>query len=290
VVDVRVLGPDGEVDTVATTGIVVAPRSERRVRLTDIAPQTDDLTLEVRAVRGRVTASVADALREKPDAAWGQEWLPAADRASRTLSLVGLPVTARSRTLLVANPSDAEAVVDLAVAGRSGTFTPTGLPAISVAPGAVEVVDVTSAVRAGEPVALRLRSDVPVLAAVRSQQAADHSSAGATTPLAGPAVAPLVPGAAASVHLTAGRVVARVGVAAHDARGRRTETRTLVVTAGATVSWAPKQGSAYVVVRPVAGRGTVHGAVSYAGGGVAAVPLRDLPVRELRPSVTPEVR
>ena len=38
------------------------------------------------------------------------------------------------------------------------------------------------------------------------------------------------------------------------------------------------------------GSGTVQGAVSYAGSGVAAVPLVDLPVREQRPSVLPEVR
>lgn len=292
VVDLRVLGPEGEVDTVATKGMVVAPRSERRVSLPGIAPQTDDLTLEVRAVRGRVAASVADALREQPDAAWGRDWLPGVDQASRAPILVGLPATARSRTLLVANPSDVEAVVDLAVSGRSGTFTPTGTGGISVAPGTVEAVTVARAVPAGEPVALRLRSDVPILASVRSWQAGDHSYAGAATTLAGPAVAPLPRGVEATVHLTAGQVAARVDVAAYDVRGEQAETTTLPVGAGATVSWSPRPRSAYLVVTPATGggSGTVQGAVSYAGSGVAAVPLVDLPVREQRPSVLPEVR
>jgi hypothetical protein len=34
----------------------------------------------------------------------------------------------------------------------------------------------------------------------------------------------------------------------------------------------------------------VQGAVSYRGGGLAAVPLVDLPLRELRPGVEPGLR
>lgn len=290
VVDLRVLGPDGDVATVATHGIVVAAHSQRRLALAGIAPQTDDLALEVHTERGRVAAAVSDSFRARATAPWGHEWLVGTERRSRTLWLAGLPSTPGRRTVLVANPSPVQAVVDLAVSGRSGTFAPTGLSAVSVAPGAVASVDVSRSAPRGEPVALRLRSQVPILAAVRSTQSGDHSVAPAVTRLTGPAAAPLVRGSRATVQLTAGTAGARVQVEAYDGRGRRVAGTTRSIGSGATVAWSPGHPAAYLVVRPLTGRGTVRGAVSYAGGGLSVVPLVDLPLRELRPQVAPGLR
>ncbi len=288
VVDLRVLGPDGELRGAGTRGVVVAPHSQRRVDLSGVAPQVDDLALGVHASRGRVVAAVDDSLRSSPTAPEGLEWLAATDRPARRLQLAGIPRVARGRTLLVANPSTLEAAVEVGVSGASGTFTPTGLDPVTVAPGAIEAVDVSRVVPSGEPAGIRLRSRVPVVAALRSGTANDHAYAVPAQPVVGAAAASLVAGARSTVQLAAGSRAVRAAVAAYDARGRRVDQATVRVGAGATRGWTPR-GGAYVVVTPRGG-GQVRGAVVYVGGGLAAVPLTSLPLREPRPVVRPGLR
>jgi hypothetical protein len=289
VVDVTVLGPHGKVDTVATTGIQLPPRSVKRLALADIAPQNDDLAVGVHASRGRVSAAVTDTFRGRPNRQPGQEWLAGTDLPSRTVQLSGLPAAADSRTLLVANPSDLEAVVEVRVAGASGTFAPTGLDAITVPPGSITAVDLSKVLPKKEAVGLRLRSRVPVVASLRSTVGGDHAYATPVTPLVGPAAAPLLKGADASVQLTAGAAATRAVLAAYDATGKRVDGTTLTVGATSTQAWSPKKSAAYVVVTPstAPGGGVLHGAVTYAGKGVASVPLTALPIRVERPVVRP---
>ena len=290
VLDLHVLGPDGPVDTVATDGITLAPHSVKRVALSEIAPQTDELAVHVSTSRGRVAASVDDRYSPRPSAAQGQEWLSGTDLPSRTLRLAGLPATTARTTLLVANPSDSEAVVDVRLAGKAGTFAPAGLDAVTVAPGAVESVDLSKVLPKKEPLAVRLRSQVPVVASVRSLAGDDHSYATPVAPLVGPAAAPVVKGADPTVQLTAGAVAAKATVTAYDAKGAKVDSTALTVDATATAAWSPKKGAAYVVVEPAPredGGGALHGAVTYAGGGAASVPLTALPLRVERPRVQP---
>jgi Family of unknown function (DUF5719) len=285
VVDLRVLGLDGEVRTVGTTGITLAPRSQRRIVLTDVAPQTDELALGVQASRGRVVASVSDSVRPPGAAAAGRDWVPGTDLPTRTVRLDGVPADVRGRTLLVGNPSDLEAVVGVRVSTRAAAFAPTGLGTITVAPGELRQVDLDRVLPAGEPVSLRLRSRVPVVASVRFGTEADHAYAGPAAPLTGPAAAPVPSGVRTSVQLTAGPRASAADVAAYDRSGTRVGGRRLSIPASATRTWSPPASSGYVVVTP--SRGSVHGAVGYTGAGVADLPLTPLPIRVLRPSVRP---
>jgi hypothetical protein len=293
VLDLKVLGPDGPVDTVATEGITLAPHSVKRVELSEIAPQTDEIALGVSTSRGRVVASVDDRYAAKASVTQGQEWLSGTDLPSRTLRLAGVPGTRTAATLLVANPSELEAVVDVQLAGKSGSFAPTGLDAITVAPGAIESIDLSKVLPKKEPLALRLRSQVPVVASVRSVAGDDHAYATPVAPLVGPAAAPVVKGADATVQVTAGAVAAQATVTAYDAKGTEVDSTKLSVDARATATWSPKKGAAYVVVEPdsrESGGGTLHGAVTYDRGGLAAVPLTALPLRLERPRVRPGLR
>jgi Family of unknown function (DUF5719) len=288
VVDLDVLGPDGPVDTVGTRGITIAPGASKTVKLSDIAPQTDELTLGVEASRGRVVASVSDRFSARPGGEPGWAWLSGDVSPERVVRLAGLPDTASRRTLLVANPSDNEAVVDVQVAGSSGSFVPAGAEQQTVAPGSVESIELPREVDRKEAVAVRLASQVPVLATVRSISAGDTSYAAPVVPLTGAAAAPVLPKVTSTVQLTAGATKASADVVAYDERGRRVDGHDVTVPAKATVGWSPKRGAVYVVVTPTAGH--VYGAAVYQGKGVEAYPLTALPIRFVQPAVTPAVR
>ncbi|NUR08221.1 MAG: hypothetical protein HOQ45_14585, partial [Nocardioidaceae bacterium] len=293
VFDITVLGPDGPVETVGTKGITLQPDSRKSIPLSDIAPQTDELALEVHASRGRVVATVDDRYAAKAGAAQGQEWLSGTDRPSRVVRLSGVP-TKGDRTLEVANPGDLEAVVDVKVAGRGGTFTPTGLQPLTVSPGSVQTVDLTTSLPGKEAVALRVTSRTPVLASMRTSTRSDHAYAGPVLPLAGPAAAPFPAGVPSTVQLTAGATGGRARMTAYAARGRKLDGTTLRVPPNGTLSWSPSanatRAGGYLVVAPSAGT-KVSGAVSYEDGtDVATVPLTELPIRVERPAVRPGVR
>jgi hypothetical protein len=287
VVDVRVYGPDGEVPTVSARGIALAPGTRKVLDLRDLAPQVDDMTLSVRATRGRVAAAVQDRYATGPGPATGESWLPDQPRPMRVVRLAGLPAKAERRTLLVANPSELQAVVRVEVSGRSGSFTPTGLEAVQVAPGTVSAIDLSDIVR-NEDVTVSLRSRVPVTATVRSTTAGDASYAAAVLPLSGPGALPVLAGADTAVVLGAREVAGEARAAAYDERGTEVGSVELVLHAGSTRTWAPPARAAYVVVTPVTG--LLFGASVSSGHGPGvpvALPLVALPVRLRQPFVVP---
>jgi hypothetical protein len=284
VVDVRLFGPDGEIDALGTRGITIGPGSQRVVDLTDVAPQSDEVAVHVEASRGRVVAAVADSFATQPGAVPGQGWLPAAERPSRVLRLGGTVGRADERTLVVANPSDLEALVELEVAGPSGRFVPSDLKSVRVAPGTVEVADISDVV-GSDPEALQLRSRVPVVASLRSTRGGDVAYSGAVQPLRAPAAAPVADTGRTTVLLSGGRLPGRAQVTAYDEKGRRVGREQVQVPVGATVESTPKHGAAYVVVE--VREGAVTGAVTYPGGALTAVPLVGLPLRLRVPAVEP---
>jgi len=289
VVDVRVLSADGEVETVGTRGIALAAGETRSIPLADVAPQREELAVAVEASRGRVAAAVSDRVADGAAAPDGLEWLPAAEVPSRVVRLVGVPAQARDRTLLVANPSDLEALVDVEVSGSRGTFTPVGARTISVPPGAVVSVDAADLVTAEDAAALRVRSRVPVVAALRSRSRVDHGYAGGVLPLTEPAVAPVVAGADGRLQVSAGAGGATVDVSAWTEDGRELDETRVDVDPAATLEVPILRRAAYVVVTPR--RGNVTGAAVYTGpAGTTMLPLAPLPVRLALPVVVPGPR
>jgi len=288
VVDVVVQGPEGTAQDVGTRGITLAPGEVRTIDLVDVAPQSDELGVTVDASRGRVVAGLADGFASRPGAEPGREWIPGQQEAARTLRLAPLPQDADKRTLVVANPTDREALVEVQVSGASGAFVPTGLEAVRVPAESVATQDLGDAV-GKESAALVLRSPVPVTATVRSTKGGDVSYAGAVPVLDGPAAAALEKGAAAEVLVIAGDQAAKAAVTAYSSSGGKVDSTSLEVSAKATAAWKPKGNAAYVVVTPAQGR--VWGGVSVAGdAGISQMALRSLPVSLEQPVVVPVVR
>lgn len=288
VVDVVVQGPSGVAEDVGTRGVTVAPGEVRTIDMVDVAPQSDELLVRVDATRGRVVAGLADSFATQPAAEPGWDWVPAQPEASRTLRLAPVPRLADRRDLVLANPTDREALVEVRVSGQSGAFAPTGLEEVRVPARSVVSEDLGQAI-GRDTSAVVLRSPVPVTAAVRSSRGPDVSYAGAVAFLDGPAAAVVEQNADAEVQLTAGDGDAQVRVAAYSTSGKEVDSDELKVPATATAGWTPKGRVAYVVVTPV--RGRVAGGVSVVGGGgVSEVPLQALPVTLERPVVVPVVR
>ena len=288
VVDVVVSGPDGVAEDLGTRGITLAPGEVREIELVEIAPQSDELAVHVEASRGRVVAGLSDAFATQPAAEPGLEWVPTQPDAARVLRLSPLPRGADGRTLVVSNPSDRDALVDVKVSGESGAFAPTGVEQLQVPAGSVATADLGDAV-GKDASAIHLRSDIPVTATVRSSSGSDVSYAAAAPVLDGPAAAVLDEGSSAEVQLTAGEGGGTAGVTAYSARGEKVDATELEVPPTATLAWTPKGKAAYVVVTP--GKGELSGGVSIEGGsGLSQVALRPLPVVLTRPAVVPVVR
>jgi hypothetical protein len=289
VVDVDVYGPDGEVDTIGTRGITVAPGETTTIRLSDVAPQSPELMVNVEASRGRVAVAASDRYAVRPSAPVGFAWVGDATAPSRRVRLAGVPVGATSSTLVVGNPGDSEALVSVEVAGRSGSFTPTDLEDLSVAPGAVETLDLTEVLPDKEAVALRVRSQEPVLASLRAATRNDVTYADVATPLTGPAVAPVLTGARTTLQLTAGAEPGQVAVEGFDQDGASTGSDEVALDATATATWRPARGTAYVVVTPT--EGAVFGAVVHdQGAGLSTSTLEAVPIRVRLPEVVPAPR
>jgi hypothetical protein len=288
VVDVVVHGPDGVVDSVDTRGITIAPGDVRTIDLVEVAPQTEELAVHVEASRGRVVAGLADAFATSPAATPGHEWVPAQPETARVVRLAPLPRRADRRTLVLANPTDREALVDVEVSGESGAFAPTDVAQVRVPPGSVVSADLDQVV-GDDASAVVLRSPVPVTATVRSADGADVSYAAAVPVLTGPAAAVLAGGTRADLHLTAGDDGATATVTAYTADGSEVESAELELPPTATLGWSPEGAADYVVVTP--GEGGVAGGVALAGSaGLSQVPLRPLPVALRQPVVVPVVR
>lgn len=288
VVDIEVLSADQDDEAQATRGLTVQPGEVRTVDLLEVAPQAEELTVHVEASRGRVVAALADELATAPAAAAGVEWIPAQPEASRVLRLAPLPKRADRRTLVVANPSDREALVGVELAGPGGTFTPEALPQLRVPPGAVVTADVEDVV-GQESAGIVLRSSVRLTATVRSARGQDIAYAAAAPALSGPSAATVPDRTRPTVQLTAADLGGRAEVTAHAADGEEVDAQTLDLEPGATVTWEPKGDVTYLVVTPEKGR--VWGGVSLAGArGLSQVPLQSLPTVLRRPVVVPVLR
>jgi hypothetical protein len=276
VVDVRVHGAAQSVDVSGTRGLTLAPGKSLRLALADVAPGSPELTVEVAASRGRVVAAVADSF------GFGREWLPPGAPPGRSAVLPGGAVAEGRSTLLVTSFADAQTAVELEVLGPNGAFVPVGVEPVSVEPGAVASVGLQAAL--GDAVAVRVTSDLPVVAALRTVQRGDHAVASAGTPLPVGQPAVLVPaGRRSVVRLAAGSGGATVEVVERSARGRVLAQEVVTLRPDGSFEQVPDSRTASVTLTPR--RGELHAAAVHSGPGVAVQPAPPVPWTVVRPVV-----
>lgn len=293
VADVSLWGTDGPVDAVDSDGIVVDPRSTRRIRLDELAAGERELAVHVQRRRG----ALAVALDDTSTAVFaGTEALPSTAAPAREVMISGLPAGSRGRTLLVVNPGDDTARVRVGAVGSDGSFALDGLDDVKVEAGSVRELTVPRS-SGDEPIALTLTSDHPVTGSVRVAPSDDDYAYGvASAPIDGPALVPVDLGVKAgspTAVLTADGD-ATVTMRAFDATMKELATAELDIPDGTTS--AVDLGSADVldvgdadvayVLLEVAGR--VRGAVAYSVDDLlATLPLTSAPVSILAPAVRP---
>ena len=296
-VDLRFFGTHGALRAAGIDGLAVAPYSVRVLDVRDLVRGQRDLSIAVRATQGRVVAAVHDRWVNDLQPA-GVEWLSPAAPPGRDVVVAGGLAGKGRRTLMVANPSPLEALVDVELLGPDGPFHPVGLGTLRVPPGAVLRQEISTAAE-GDAVSVHIRSDQPVTAALRVRRGGggtDLAVVPASDGLRGPAVLSL-PAVTRPVLTVANPARSDSGgtVRAYDANGAKVASVRLNLRGGTTRRWpipGPKQGerpAAYVVLTPEPGADLVASVV-FAGRGprkgfLAALPLRSGSVSVSRPPV-----
>lgn len=159
-VDVRVWTVGGPADPRPGRGLVVPPNSRLVVPLDRLAPDRDGLALHVATTRGRTAASVRTSRRDGRTPL-GTDWLPPTAPPAREAVVPGLPAGPGSRSVLIANPGEVGAAVQVELTTDDGQLAV--LP-VEVPAGASVAVDVSEQLR-GTPAAARIVSDGPAVLA-----------------------------------------------------------------------------------------------------------------------------
>lgn len=173
VVDLTLLGSDGEISAVGGRGIAIAPGVSRTVALSVLAPQ-GPVGVLYNTSAGRVSALVRQVEgRSAPDTLAGT---PAESQV-----IGGIPADAQSVQLVLSNPSENRVAVTVAALGATSTYEPAPAADLSVDPLSTVVVDLGSSLGA-EASALRISSAEAVGASVLFGDQGSQASVRATDP------------------------------------------------------------------------------------------------------------
>ncbi|MFL6160440.1 MAG: DUF5719 family protein [Marmoricola sp.] len=284
VVDIDVYGPEGLVDSPGLKGITIGGGTVRTFDLARTAPAVGNLAVNVTASRGLVAVSAADKFAPGSIGKTVEEWLPSQSLPARAVTLAGMVADPGSATVLVANPGQVDAIVKVEVIGTTGTFEAKSLPPFTVGPQSVATVP-ASGIFDGTPVALRVTSEQPVTATVRSLRRGDIALATGVRPIRGSTTF-AVPTGTGQLVLSSLASGARMQVVAYDARGQQLSASTVKVPATSSVGVPLTAKIRYV--RLVAGRPDVVAGFAIAGtrGIVSAGVLptiRSLRLPQVRP-------
>ncbi len=290
VADLRLWGPEGEIDAVDATGIALDPYTVRRIPVADLAAGEPALALQVARRRGLLSAVVNDG---STATFAGTEPIGATAAPSTDQYLPGVESGRRGKTLLLLNPGDRTARVDVESLASDGPVSDRRLQGVKVPAGRFVEVDVPTSAPRGRQ-ALHVSSDEPVAASVRVEPGTkDYSVVEAGAALDGPAVVPVELGRSVSAPrllLTAPGDDASVTVTAYDDRMRSIGSADTAVPGRSTVTLDTADVTAdgdvaYLVVTP---KGRVVGAATYADGSlVSSLLLESAPTRIEVPQVVP---
>lgn len=290
VADVTVLGPDNPLEVPALRGVTVPGGRTLRFDLADVVPTRDELALHVQVSRGRLGVDVVDQVDELGRGARSRDWLPSQGEAGTTAYLLGLGGKPADRTLVLANPGESEARVQLKVITKESEFTPADTDEIRVAPGSTETVDLTDLLRsraAQGALGVRLDSTLPVTASLRSVAAGDlfHAVAGVRI---GARAALAMPRGPSRLVLSGADGVGVATYVVTDEDGEEIARERVELTPGAASRLKlPRDGA---VIDLMVERSGVVAALEVGPPGLAVLPMSELVLDGRVPDVRPALR
>jgi hypothetical protein len=154
---------EGPLDPPKLRSFALEAGQTSRLAVGDYFPDAQHVVMHIVATSGRVSAALLDSRIDGITAA-GIDWIPPTLPPDRTLVVPGFIGGNGVRRLVVANPGEVDATVDLRVARYDGNFTPAEHPSIVVRAGHALSLDVSEAF-ANLAGAIVLNSDQPVVAA-----------------------------------------------------------------------------------------------------------------------------
>ncbi|WP_433499835.1 DUF5719 family protein [Sphaerimonospora sp. CA-214678] len=158
-VSLMIYSGEGPVLSERGSGVILQPGEHQVIDLRDVAPSPLVMALRVSTGNGRVAAAVKVSFGEGK----GVDWLPAAAAPATTVVVPGIPGTAGRRELYVAAPGEEDTVVQVKAVLKDGFYALKNKEDVDVPAGSTATMDLTTGV-GGQPAALVLTSDVPIVA------------------------------------------------------------------------------------------------------------------------------
>ncbi|MEV7005701.1 DUF5719 family protein [Streptosporangium sp. NPDC051022] len=261
-VEVMVYAGEGPVVDDSGGLIVLQPGESRAIDLKKIAPSPLVMAVEVRTSSGRVTA----AARAVMHGGRGVDWLPVSAPPATRVVVPGVPGGGGGRQLLVASTAETDTLVDIKALTPDGTYALKDKEVLEVPAQSVATLDLSTAV-AGQPTALLLTSETPIVAGVvvtgEGKKTDVAFTAGAAPIDLGSVVADNRAGGdkGSRLVLTAPETAGKVSVRVLPREGTAPEPFEVDIPAGRTrqVSLPKADGAFAVLVLPVQGSGPVYG-------------------------------
>ncbi|MDO5066525.1 MAG: DUF5719 family protein [Propionibacteriaceae bacterium] len=161
-IDLTLLGPDGEIQALGARGIALGPNGEKTIALSVLTSEATPVGVSFQASRGRAAVVAFTTTSTSGTAA-----IPA--EAATTHWLPGVMADVPEASVVLANPGHDRATVRLTAYGTTPAYTPDGGDSVTIAGHSTVVVPLQGAL-AGEAAALRVDSDVEVLAGLAVAQ------------------------------------------------------------------------------------------------------------------------
>lgn len=279
-VDITIFGPEGRINAPGSRGIVVEPGTARSVPLSVLTTVDAPVTLLVESSAGRVSATLRQRLWQDTTVL-GSDWIAPTQAPDTELVLPGVAAGEGTRELVVTNPGERTTAVSVESLGDSGRGALTGLDRLDLPANTTQSFDLGPGT-AGEPIALRLESEQPIVAGIRQSSSEDAEKQDPAWASAVPAIGadglwPVPAGAKATVRLllaNPGQADAELAVTLGDQQDMSGATLRQIVPAGSTVA-VEIPGAATSWVRVQAAETSVRGALEITErlGGIDALTI-----------------
>lgn len=286
VVDLLAYGPGGRLN--APRGVSVSGGSQESVPLSVIPRSDHPITLKVTTSQGRVAAFIRQFSWNRT-APYSSDWVPDGLAPATGLVLPGIPAGAGARTLVVSNPGELTAGVDIDVLSSTGLSQLADAQRIDVPPATTQTIELAPGLD-GVAAGVRLTSNLPITAAViadngRSTNSVDNTVAGYTPALPRDAVWPISLGTKTAGQLqlvNPGQTDATVTVSLARNTGAAADSKVIVPAESSLLVPLPK--ALTVVVRIRTDSTMLHGSVvaTSSDGAVKGLAVLDLVADEAR--------